>query len=131
MCFAALLGGLTVANASTCLPHRLQQAMGAVAAVSASHGRGLAALYPAWLEQAAPFACERFDALAPLLGAPDIREAVLALRERLGMTATLGDWGFAALDVETCIAGLSGNVENDPIEGVDEALLRRLYTDSL
>ncbi len=29
-----------------------------------------------------------------------------------------------------CIAGLSGNVKNDPIEGLDEALMERLYTDS-
>ena len=28
--YAALLGGINVANASTCLPHRLQQAMGSV-----------------------------------------------------------------------------------------------------
>ncbi len=131
MCLAALLGGLTVANASTCLPHRLQQAMGAVPTVDASHGCGLAALYPAWLERAVPFAPERFGTLARLLGTHDIREAVLALQGLLGLTATLRDWGFAAADVETCMEGLSGNLENDPIEGVDDALLKELYTDSL
>ena len=35
--FAAYLGGLNVANASTCLPHRLQQAMGCVKEISHPH----------------------------------------------------------------------------------------------
>jgi alcohol dehydrogenase class IV len=130
--FAALLGGLTVANASTCLPHRLQQAMGAVTRVSASHGRGLAALYPAWLERALPFAVERCERLALLLsGERDLLAAVAQLRELLGLTATLTDLGFVETDVEDCLDALSGNVENDPIDGIDRELMRAIYERSL
>ena len=49
--YAALLGGINVANASTCLPHRLQQAMGSVKEVSHPHARGLACVYPSWLNE--------------------------------------------------------------------------------
>ena len=43
ICYAALLGGINVGNASTCLPHRLQQAMGSVPTIHQPHAKGLAA----------------------------------------------------------------------------------------
>ena len=51
VCLAALMGGINVANASSCLPHRLQQAMGSVREVAHPHARGLACVYPSWLEE--------------------------------------------------------------------------------
>jgi alcohol dehydrogenase class IV len=131
LCLAALLGGLTVANASTCLPHRLQQAMGAVPRVKASHGRGLAALYPAWLTRVEPFVPERLQRLGALLGEHSATGVVLGLREQLGLTATLSDYGFTEADIDACLEGLSGNVENDPIAAVDAELMRSLYAASL
>ncbi len=127
MCFAATLGGINVAAASTCLPHRLQQAMGTVSRISIAHGRGLAVLYPAWLELAYPYADKKFDRAASLLGYENITHAIRDLLEQLEMTATLDRWEFDQTDIDRFVSGLSGNVENDPIDKIDSALVRSLY----
>ncbi|MEZ5077273.1 MAG: iron-containing alcohol dehydrogenase [Solirubrobacterales bacterium] len=130
MALAALLGGLNVAAASTCLPHRLQQAMGAVPRVGISHGRGLAAIYPAWLERAYPFAGARFDRAGSLLGNGDVRATVGELREALELTTSLTEWGFETTDVDELLAGVQGNVENDPIEQPGPTVMREIYAAS-
>jgi alcohol dehydrogenase class IV len=131
MSLAAVYGGLNVATASTCLPHRLQQAMGSVTRVHVPHGRGLATLYPAWLRRAFPSAPDRFDRLAELLGASSIDEGVGELRESLGLDKSLGDWGYTSEDIGTFMDNVSGNVDNDPIDGIDRDLMRAIYEDSL
>jgi alcohol dehydrogenase class IV len=124
---AALLGGCNVATASTCLPHRMQQAMGAVPHADISHGRGLAVLYPAWLRRSYPHAGPRFDRVAGLLGGGsqvDVVDAVHVLPERISLGLRLRDHGFRKADIDTPVAGVSGNVDNDPIAGVDSELYR-------
>jgi alcohol dehydrogenase class IV len=128
--YAALLGGLTVASASTCLPHRLQQAMGAVRHLPLSHGRGLAAVYPAWLKRALPCAQAKFDQLGRLLGDTDVHTAVEVVLAQLELSTGLTELGFSDADLDTCMAAISGNVDNDPIEGINESLMRAIYEDS-
>jgi alcohol dehydrogenase len=128
---AALYGGLTVAAASTCLPHRLQQATASVPEFHLSHGRGLAALYPAWLRAAYPYAPDRFDRVAELLGCEDAATAGEEAIEELGLGGGLTAHGFPADGIERCLDGVSGNVDNDPIDAIDRDLMRRIYTESL
>ena len=97
-CLAALLGGVNVATVGTCLPHRLQHAMASVAP-DVSHGRGLAALYPAWLRHAEPFATDDFGRLAGLLSASDIHSGVAEVRRTLGLTERLRDLAVAPGDI--------------------------------
>lgn len=130
LALAALLGGCNVATASTCLPHRLQQAMGAVPHADISHGRGLAVLYPAWLRRAHPWAGERFDRLGRLLGGTSAVESLGAFRERIGLASRLRDHGFRPADIDVLVAGVTGNLDNDPIEGVDGGLIEALYRES-
>ncbi|MFF7591311.1 iron-containing alcohol dehydrogenase [Kitasatospora purpeofusca] len=131
MALAALLGGVNVTTVSTCLPHRLQQAMGAVAGNPLSHGRGLALLYPAWLRSARPFADEAFDAIGDTLGHRDAATAVDALLVSTGLGTSLTEQGYTERDIDTFVAGLSGNLENDPHPEVDTGLVRSLYRASL
>lgn len=131
MAFASLLGGLSVAMASTCLPHRLQQAMGSVKHVELAHGRGLAHLYPAWLTVAYPFAAGRFDRLANLLGGPDIHETISTICEALKVGGSLTRVGFNTLDIDTALSTVSGNLDNDPVESIDLSLMRGIYEHSL
>ncbi|AKJ10250.1 iron-containing alcohol dehydrogenase [Streptomyces incarnatus] len=131
MALAALLGGVNVATVSTCLPHRLQQAMGAVPKVRLSHGRGLALLYPAWLRSAYAHAPEAFDTVADVLGGRDVVHAVAALAGAVGLGGTLADHGFSERDIDACLTGMSGNLDNDPHRRVDAELLRSLYRDSV
>lgn len=130
MCLAALIGGLNVATASTCLPHRLQQAMGSTMRVEAPHARGLAIVYPAWLRAAYPYASERFDRVAELLGGGSVHDAVGGLLDDTGMRASLRDVGYSRDELDEFIGNVSGNVENDPIDGVDEGVMRSIYEEA-
>jgi alcohol dehydrogenase class IV len=131
LCLAALIGGLNVATASTCLPHRLQQAMGSTMRVEAPHARGLAIVYPAWLRAAYPYASERFDRVAELLdGGGDVHEAVGSLLDDTGMRARLRDYGYRREEIDDFVGNVSGNVENDPIDGADERLMRAIYEEA-
>jgi len=124
---AALLGGANVATVSTCLPHRLQQAMGSVPGLDVSHGRGLALLYPAWVRATEPFAPHLFDALATQLRADTAAEGVDGLLVRAGIGGRMRDHGIRAADIDTMISGVTGNLENDPAPRTDEAHLRGIY----
>jgi alcohol dehydrogenase class IV len=133
MCFAALLGGINVANAGSCLPHRLQQATGAVDAVETSHPQGLAALYPSWLRCAYPFAKARFDRVGTLLGfrSKDFTGEMAELIEKLGLQTCLGRLGYRPSDVAEFMGAISGNLMNDPIDGVTHDVIESIYADAL
>lgn len=131
MAFAALLGGLTVANASTCLPHRLQQAMGAAPHVSLSHGRGLAGLYRVWIDHAYPYAHTKFDRIAYLLGEDSIHDAIARILDELDLAKPLRAGGLVEEDIDACVAAVSGNVENDPIGQIGPNLMRTIYSEAL
>lgn len=128
MALAALLGGWNVALAGTCLPHRMQQAMGGLAHGAAlPHGRGLAVLYPAWLEQAEPYASERFAAAARALGGTDIHTEVARLRAACGLEGGLRDRGFTEADIATMGAAVTGDLGNDPIPSPGPDSVERIY----
>jgi len=128
---AALLGGINVANASTCLPHRLQQAMGQGGPKEPSHGLGLAILYPAWLRYAYPHAPGAFDAIAAAMGHDDIHRAVYEFLNGIGLHTTLSSVGYSREDIPAFLANISGNLDNDPIEDIDDALIEDLYRSAL
>ncbi|MEU4690073.1 iron-containing alcohol dehydrogenase [Actinoplanes sp. NPDC023714] len=130
LAFAALLGGIVVANASTCLPHRLQQAMGGLG-VPISHGRGLAALYPVWLRHARPHAGERFAEIAARLGGGDVHDLVDRFRGAVGVTGGLRASGIGDGHVDAILAAVSGNLDNDPIPEIDEGRLRAIVREAL
>lgn len=131
MSLAALLGGLNVATASTCLPHRLQQAMGAVDRLAVAHARGLAMLYPAWIRHAYPFAPDRFDQVSAWLGRPPGPDGLAAFVDDVGMGSRLGDVGFVATDIDVLVANVTGNVDNDPTPNAGPDVFRSLYEASL
>ena len=130
LALAALLGGIVVANASTCLPHRVQQAMGGLG-VPISHGRGLAALYPAWLRHARPYAADRFDEIAARFGGTDVSDLVDGFRAAVGATGGLRAAGLDRGHADAILAAISGNLDNDPIPDIDRDLLRTLVEESL
>lgn len=127
MAMAALLGGANVALASTCLPHRLQQAIGSVPGVPISHGRGLAAVYPAWIDRVRPHAVDKLDDVARILGHDDPGEAIATLRRTAGLEADLREHGFEPKHIDDFVAAVTGNLDNDPIPDPDTDLLREIY----
>lgn len=131
LALASLLGGLNIATASSCLPHRIQQAMGSVPTVRVSHGRGLAALYPTWLRHVRPYTGTAFDVLGSCLQADDLLTAVERLLPTIGIPAGLAAAGFTERDVGILIAGVTGDTGNDPIPDVDDTVVRRLIEGAL
>ncbi|MEV7616341.1 iron-containing alcohol dehydrogenase [Streptomyces sp. NPDC089799] len=142
---AAVLGGVNVATAGTCLPHRLQQAMGSLPGLDVSHGRGLALLYPGWLRHteerltggrhaggplAAAPAAEEFAVLAELLGSDTVHEAAERLIASAGLGSRLRDRGVDAQDIDTLVRGVSGNLANDPVPDADADYLHTLYAEA-
>ena len=130
-----MLLGYNLANSSTCLPHRLQYALGAI--TGSAHGVGLAALYPAWVRTTYEASKKRFDDLAGWIGGDRdgggeyrMDRAVDGLLEALDLNPTLRGLGA---DEHTCarMAGMvTGSLAADPW-GHDGADLAGLYRASL
>jgi alcohol dehydrogenase class IV len=132
LCLAALIGGINIANTGSCLPHRLQQAMGSVDRIETSHPQGLAAVYPTWLRHVRPFAKARVDRVAHFLRfrPEDIAGEMAGLILRLGMNPTIGAYGYTRADLNTFQSGISGNLKNDPIDAIGPDLIRSIYTEA-
>jgi alcohol dehydrogenase class IV len=64
--------------------------------------------------------------------ADSVHEGVVRLREAAGLTARLRGRGVTEADLDTLVAGVSGNPGNDPAGATaDPACLRTLYAESL
>ncbi|MEU2899626.1 iron-containing alcohol dehydrogenase [Streptomyces sp. NPDC006967] len=131
MAYGALLGGLLVATASTCLPHRMQQAMGTPDRPGPSHGQGLALLYPAWLtslEQTAPQAAAR---ISDALGTDCARATVTQLLATIGLHSSLSAVGYHHDDIPGFTARITGNTDNDPHPNPSITLIATIYERAL
>jgi alcohol dehydrogenase class IV len=136
--YAALLMGMNLANSTTCLPHRMQYPLGAIA--RSEHAVGVAALTPAWLKRVLHHAPERLAVLAPAIGetaAPDagsaaalVAERITEFMARIELQPRLRDLGIARGDVPRLAAMVEGTLENDP-GPTDVDALTRLYEESL
>ena len=130
LCVAALLGGINVANCGTCIPHRLQQAIGSLPHVHASHGQGLAILYPSWLSLAYPFAQDKFNHIAEIFHGSNIISIIDELCSDLKIKARLRDFGVTQNDIPEILKNVSGAVENDPIDDINTKMLRSILESS-
>ena len=131
MSLASLLMGWNLANASTCLPHRLQYPVGQ--RTDSSHPGGLAALYPAWMRRAAPLAPTPFSCIASLLGASshlDAPDAVASWMHSIGMARHLHQFGLSSTDIPALTAAVRGNLATDPCDHSPDALAA-IYSESL
>ena len=129
MSYAALLGGVCVANASTCLPHRLQQAMGGV--LDVSHGKGLSTLYKSWVKIAYPFKKKKFDRIYNILSKDGKRDFALNnFMKKIKMDYSISDLGAKKSDIDLFIDRISGDLDNDPIDNIDTELMRKIYYES-
>ena len=120
ICFAALIGGINVANASTCLPHRLQQAMGCVKEVSHPHARGLACVYPAWLKEEYKYSSKKIDKLKKkLLIKGKHYDFILRFMKKIKVNNRLRDYGVKTHHI------------NKFIKNINHNLIKRIYSSSI
>lgn len=120
MSYASMVMGINLALSTTCLPHRLQYPIGA--ATDTAHAAGLAAIYPAWLDHALPFARDRMASCAQWINLPQSTvdpaqsfvEAVRDLQERIELQPSLKELGVTAEMVERFPREVTGRLDTDP-----------------
>lgn len=118
MSYASMMMGINLGNASTGLPHRLQYPLGAV--TDTSHGKGLAALYPAWVYYEYLYSEKNTEKLMGMLMGKDIcgREectnAMHTFIASLRLPVSLREFGINEEQMDAMAASVSGNIFNDP-----------------
>jgi alcohol dehydrogenase class IV len=121
--YASLLAGYNLANASTCLPHRLQYPLGAH--TDTAHARGLAAIYPAWFKSTYMYSPNEFNFVGnlinkalginlPVIDEPSSTLAITALLSKLDMSQRLRDFGVKLDQCEQFTSEVDGNLRLDP-----------------
>lgn len=128
MSYASLLGGMNIANASSCLPHRLQQAMGSV--IEISHGQGLAAVYPKWLEIEQHYSKKKFKKIAEIFHKSTGVQGITDFMKEIGVYCKISQFTKDKKDIDKFLDKVSGNVTNDPIENIDKNLMKEIYEKS-
>jgi alcohol dehydrogenase class IV len=137
---ASTLGGINLANSTTCLPHRMQYPLGAH--TNCSHARGLASLYPAWCRATFPHALEQFAQIAAVLPGPpfdkktsteekahSITERIESFMKTIGVYHRMRDFGLPKGMCSQLADEIEGDLTMDPGDTSKEIILK-MYQDS-
>jgi alcohol dehydrogenase class IV len=129
MSYASMLMGMNLYNVGNCLPHRMQYPIGA--ATGTSHAAGLAALYPAWIEEEFTVSRKQINNVLQWLGfsaadnAAEAGRAVQAFLRDLGLFGdTLPNMGITKDMLPDSVVAVSGNIASDRLAAEDGVLLR-------
>ena len=130
MSYASMIMGINLGNASTALPHRMQYPIGAL--TDTSHGMGLAALYPAWVELTYQYSPDKFNRVGELLSGHACHTVEDVLRELLvfmDMTCRRpmpNRFGIGKKDARKLSSMVTGNIGLDPAGNI-ESIVQRIY----
>lgn len=125
MSYASMIMGFNLANVGTCLPHRMQYPVGT--ATDTSHGAGLAALYPSWMEYEAEVNHDKITRVLELLQLPkksSISEEIRTFQRELRIDYSLKRLGVKKEMVKQLTAQVTGNLQNDKLYSREDILLR-------
>tara|TARA_S200000501_G_scaffold276234_1_gene260096 strand:+ start:6408 stop:7535 length:1128 start_codon:yes stop_codon:yes gene_type:complete len=129
--FCSLLGGLNVANASTCLPHRLQQAMtDKNFKYKYSHAKGLSLVYPSWLKRVYPHSKLKITNLKKKLNIISSKyDFIIEFMEKIKIK------NKKKIKIEEKIINnfannISGNLENDPMKKISKKVIKEIYKET-
>lgn len=133
MSYASMIMGINLSNTGTAMPHRLQYPVGA--ATGTSHGAGLLALYPAWLDIEYKYSAEKLEQVACVLSGKICRGERKCLGEikkfieKLGIRQNLKILGINDETIGGLMQKVSGNIKNDPAFREMDAV-KRIYRQS-
>ena len=133
MSYASTLMGCNLLHIGTCLPHRMQYVIGVE--TGTSHGAGLLALYPAWLEQEYSVNQDKVKKVIMLLTGQKVgtsQEARLEMErflERLGQRKSLKDLGIQKDKIRELSGKVTGNIANDKLS-VDDTVIETIMTNA-
>lgn len=126
MSYASMIMGLNLANAGTCLPHRMQYPIGAFA--DTSHASGLAALYPSWMQYEHEANREKIQHVMKLLKIQssdnNIKKSFASFLDELGIQYRLGTFGIKQSDVNHLVSQVTGNLTNDKLYQSENILFK-------
>lgn len=134
MSYASMLMGINLANAGTCLPHRMQYAIGA--ATDTSHGAGLAALYPSWIMHEYEVNPVKVSHVLFALSKKKIsskHEAYICMKdflERIDLRYTLSSLGIRRDTLSALAEAVTGNITNDSLSNY-KGCIPEIFAESL
>ena len=115
MAFASMIMGMNLANVGTALPHRMQYPIGME--TDTSHGAGLIALYPSWIQHEQEVNPKKVQMILEWLGLKNTSasDGFKDLQERWGISYTLQSLGIEKNRLSTLAEQVTGNVANDKL----------------
>ncbi len=134
MSFASMIMGINLANVGTCLPHRMQYAIGAC--TESSHAAGLVALYPAWIRHEFGVNPEKVAQIFQWLGYPSVQDASQAGQKFKELLAdwkipySLSEYGISPAMAEPLAGQVTGNVANDALSK-KENIIKTIFQESI
>ncbi len=134
MSFASMLMGMNLADIGTCLPHRMQYAVGAK--TDTSHGAGLAALYPSWIKYEYEMNQEkimnvlRWMEYQNVTSADEAKEVFLEFLRKIEINYTLSDLGIGIENIGILAKSVTGNLANDKLSEVP-GIIHTLFCEAL
>lgn len=134
MCYASMIMGLNLANVGTCLPHRMQYAVGA--ATDTSHAAGLAALYPSWIMHEYEVNDKKVNHILRLLSvsnadtAKQAGEIFSSFMKGIGLSYRLSDLGINSEQLSQLEQQVRGNIANDRLAETD-GIIGTIFRESL
>jgi len=137
--FHSWMMGYNLAHASTCLPHRMQYAVGSL--TDTGHQAGLAALYPAWIHELENRQIPRLRnvvnrLVSSLSHCGHVLEDVtptgvfIWLLERLDLRLSLEDLGVRRTDISFLTNAVEGRIDLDPLQP-SRRDIETIFTNSL
>ena len=130
MSYVSMLMGINLGNASTGLPHRLQYPLGAF--TDTSHGMGLAALYPAWIDYEYQYSREKVERMISILAGASshgketcvyvIKNFIASLK----LPVSLKEMGIEKASVKEMAESVTGNLLNDPASQEPD-IIQKIY----
>jgi alcohol dehydrogenase class IV len=130
MSLASMLMGFNLANSSTCLPHRMQYPLAVHTGVG--HGKGLAALYTAWLNCVQKAVQERLEIALKIWGGANYNgiRSVTEWIDKLGLPVSVSQLKVNPDMCLTMADEVSGYLALDPCYR-DKNTIISIYRDSL
>lgn len=134
MSFASMIMGINLANVGTCLPHRMQYAIGAC--TESSHAAGLIALYPAWIQHEFEINPKKVNQVFQWLGYSPVTKSIdakLMLKKLLAswkVPYSLSEYGITTSMVDKLSDQVTGNLANDRLSE-KENIVNIIFKESL
>ena len=131
MAFASMIMGMNLANVGTVLPHRMQYPIGIE--TDTSHGAGLIALYPSWIQYEQEVNAQKVQTMLEWLGlkSDSAGDAFKDLQEQWGISYTLQALGIEKNRLSTLAEQVTGNLANDKLascSGIINTILEESFS---